>query len=189
MPQNKHLKKVLELLRLFEGGAILAAIDTETTGLNPATDRLLEVGAVRFSKDGVIDTFNQLINPGCSIPYNATRINHITEDMVQTCPTEKEILPDLVKFVSNSILVAHNANFDLKFINTALVRCGHKSLSNRVEDTVKISRSIFPSLESHRLQFLAQHFNIDPGNAHRAQDDARVCMELLLICLQQVSEG
>lgn len=187
MPQNRNFKKVQELLRLFEGGAILAAIDTETTGLHSTTDRLLEVGAVKFSKDGVIDTFNKLINPGCSIPYNATRINHITKDMVQDCPTEKEILPDLVQFVSNSILVAHNANFDLSFINSALIRCGHKALSNRMEDTVKISRSVFPDLESHKLQFLAQHFNINPGNAHRAQDDARVCMELLLICFKQVS--
>lgn len=186
MQQNRNLKKVQELLRLFEGGAIFTAIDTETTGLHSTTDRLLEVGAVKFSKDGVIDTYNRLINPCCSIPYEATRINHITKEMVQDCPTEQEILPDLVQFVSNSILVAHNANFDLKFINTALLRCGYKALLNQVEDTVKISRSAFPDLGSHKLQFLAQHFNINPGNAHRAQDDARVCMELLLICFRQV---
>jgi DNA polymerase III epsilon subunit family exonuclease len=187
MQHNKNHKKVRELLRLYEGGAVFTAFDTETTGLSAHNDRLLEIGAVQFSKDGILATYSQLINPCRAIPYEASQINNITHDMVQDCPTEQDILPDFQKFIGSSILVAHNANFDLKFINTALERHGHQILENQVEDTVKISRAIFPELEKYRLQFLAQHFSINPGNAHRATDDARVCMEVLLRCFQHLS--
>lgn len=187
MQQNKSHKKIRELLRLYQGGAVFTAFDTETTGLSAHNDRLLEIGAVQFSKDGILATYSQLINPCRTIPMGASRINNITHDMVQDCPTEQVILPDFYTFIGKSILVAHNANFDLKFINTALSRHGHRILENQVEDTVKISRAIFPELEKHNLQFLAQHFSINPGNAHRATDDARVCMEVLLHCFQQLS--
>ena len=187
MQQNKNHKKVRELLRLYQGGAVFTAFDTETTGLSAHNDRLLEIGAVQFSKDGILSTYSQLINPCRDIPYEATRINNITYEMVCDCPKEQEILPEFHSFVGKSILVAHNANFDLKFVNTALSRHSHQILENQVEDTVKISRAIFPELEKHNLQFLAQHFSINPGNAHRATDDARVCMEVLLRCFRQLS--
>lgn len=186
MSHNKNLKQVQELLRLYQGGAVFTAFDTETTGLSGQKDRVIEIGAVQFNKDGIVTVFNQLINPCCPIPYEATRINNITQSMVQACPTEETVLPDFLQFIGDSILIAHNANFDLKFINSGLSRIGCKELSNRTEDTVKLSRFLFPELESHKLQFLAQHFNIPPGNAHRAQDDARVCMEVFLQCLKKV---
>lgn len=186
MPHNKNLKQVRELLRLYQDGAVFTAFDTETTGLSSHTDRIIEVGAVQFSKAGVLANFNQLINPCCPIPYEATKINNITQNMVQDCPTEETVLPDFLHFVKDTIIIAHNANFDLKFVNCGLSRIGCKELSNRTEDTVKLSRFLFPELESHKLQFLAQHFNIPPGNAHRAQDDARVCMEVFLQCLKKV---
>ena len=187
MQQNKNHKKVRELLRLYQDGAVFTAFDTETTGLSSHNDRLLEIGAVQFSKDGVLATYSQLINPCRTIPYEATRINTITHEMVRECPKEQEVLPHFHSFVGNSILVAHNANFDVKFVNTALSRHGHQILVNQIEDTVKLSRAIFPELEKHSLQFLAQHFSINPGNAHRATDDARVCMEVLLRCFQHLA--
>lgn len=186
MPQNRGHKKVRELLRLFQGGAVFTAFDTETTGLNPQKgDRLLEIGAVRFSKDGVLATYNQLINPCRPIPCEASRINHITQDMVRDCPTEAAVLPGFINFIGTSVLVAHNANFDMKFVNHALASSNFSQLRNRVEDTVHLARLLFPELEKHSLQFLARHFGIDPGNAHRASDDARVCMEVLLRCFRQ----
>ena len=186
MPQDRGLRKVRELLRLFQGGAVFTAFDTETTGLNPQKgDRLLEIGAVRFSTDGVLATYSQLINPCRPIPCEATRINRITQDMVKDCPTEEAVLPEFISFIGTSVLVAHNASFDVKFVNHALASSNFSRLRNQVEDTVGISRSLFPELERHSLQFLARHFKINPGNAHRAADDARVCMEVLLRCFQQ----
>ncbi len=94
MQQNKNHKKVRELLRLYQDGAVFTAFDTETTGLSAHNDRLLEIGAVQFSKDGILATYSQLINPCRAIPYEASQINNITHDMVQDCPTEQDILPD-----------------------------------------------------------------------------------------------
>lgn len=188
MPQSnsRSLKKVRELLRLYQGGAVFTAFDTETTGLSASSDRLLEIGAVQFSKDGVMATFNQLINPCCPIPAAVTQVNNITMEMVRDCPTEDQVLPGFIAFISDTILLAHNANFDLKFVNTALTRWSHHQLENKTGDTVHLAKAAFPELPHHNLQFLAQRFRINPGNAHRAQDDARVCMEVFLRCLQQV---
>lgn len=189
MPQsdNRSLKKVRELLRLYQDGAVFTAFDTETTGLSADSgDRLVEIGAVKFSGDGVLGTFGQLVNPCRPIPAPVTRVNNITMEMVRDCPTEDQVLPGFIAFISNTILLAHNANFDLKFVNTALIRCGHHPLKNKTEDTVHLAKAAFPELPHHNLQFLAQRFRINPGNAHRAQDDARVCMEVFLRCLQQV---
>lgn len=183
---SRSLKKVRELLRLYQGGAVFTAFDTETTGLISSNDRLLEIGAVQFSKDGVMATFSQLINPCCPLPPAAMAVNNITMEMVRDCPTEAQVLPGFIAFISDTILLAHNANFDLKFVNTALGRCGYQSLQNKTEDTVHLAKAVFPDLPNHKLQSLAQHFGIEPGNAHRAQDDARVCMEVFLRCLQQV---
>ncbi len=185
MPQNnsRRLKKLRELLRLYEGGAVFTAFDTETTGLNAEKNRLLEIGAGKFTRDGVVSTFNQLINPCCPLSAQAMEVNNITPDMVRDCPTEEQVLPGFIAFISDSILLAHNARFDLRFVNTALVRCGHQPMGNRTEDTVHLARASFPDLERYNLQFLAQHFGINPGKAHRATDDARVCMEVLLRCL------
>ncbi|MBQ8562185.1 MAG: 3'-5' exonuclease [Spirochaetaceae bacterium] len=183
---SRSLKKVRELLRLYQGGAVFTAFDTETTGLNASSDRLLEIGAVKFNKDGVMGIFNQLINPCRFIPAVVTQVNNITMEMVRDCPTEDQVLPSFIDFISDTILLAHNANFDLKFVNTALSRCGYQPMQNMTEDTVHLSKAAFPELPYHKLQFLAQQFRINPGNAHRAQDDARVCMEVFFRCLQQV---
>lgn len=183
---SRSLKKVRELLRLYQGGAVFTAFDTETTGLSSSNDRLLEIGAVRFSKDGVVDTFNQLINPCCPLSPAAMAVNNITMEMVRDCPTEEQVLPRFLHFIGGGILLAHNVNFDLKFVNTALIRCGYQSLQNKTGDTVHLAKAAFPELPNHKLQTLAHHFGIHPGNAHRAQDDARVCMEVFLRCLQQV---
>lgn len=183
---SRSLKKVRELLRLYQGGAVFTAFDTETTGLSANNDRLLEIGAVQFSKKGVLDTFNQLINPCCPLSPAAMAVNNITPQMVKDCPSETQVLPGFLHFIGDSVLLAHNANFDLKFVNTALVRSGYQSLQNKTGDTVHLAKAAFPELPNHKLQTLAHHFGIHPGNAHRAQDDARVCMEVFLRCLQQV---
>ncbi len=182
---SRSLKKNRELLRLYDGGAVFTAFDTETTGLNAEKDRLLEIGAVKFTKDGVVAIYNQLINPCCPLSPAAMAVNNITLDMVKDCPTEDQVLPGFIDFISDSILVAHNSSFDVKFVNAALGRHGHQPLNNQIEDTVKTSRASFPELERYNLQFLAQHFGINPGKAHRATDDARVCMEVLLRCIRQ----
>ena len=89
-----------------------------------------------------------------------------------------EYLPDFIKFIGDSILVAHNAQFDMNFLNAECEKCGLPVTRNRVIDTLQYSRFSCPELQKHKLGFLAESFSIDPGNAHRADDDARVCMEV-----------
>ena len=116
------MKTIKQLLRLYEGGGIFTAIDTETTGLYNKSDRIIEIGAVKFCKDGVIDKFSTLINPQMPIPYASTKVNGITNQMVCDCPTFFEIHQDFLDFIKDTVLVAHNANFDIGFINSELSR-------------------------------------------------------------------
>ena len=174
-----------KLLRtLLEDGGVFTAFDTETTGLHPEENNVIEIGAVKFDIDGIIDRFEMLINPQCSIPPEVAAINHITDQMVADCPTIDKVLPDFLSFIGDSILVAHNANFDLDFINSELLRNGMKTIRNKTVDTLNLSKWAYPLLRKHNLQFLAQTFSIKVENAHRADDDARVCMEVFLQCLK-----
>lgn len=187
MQQNKIITDTKKLLDLYNGGAVFCAFDTETTGLNSSLDHVIEIGAVRFNKDGVIDTYNELINPCCVIPYQATIVNNITNEMLKDCPLINQVLPDFMTYINGTILVAHNAGFDLKFVNKELERCGLNTMKNFATDTLKLSKSIFPLFKSHKLQDLAISFNIKALQAHRAQDDAHVCMEVFIKCLNALS--
>lgn len=184
MQQNKFFNNTKELLQLYDQGASFVAFDTETTGLKADRAKLLEIGAVSFTKEGITGTFSRLINPCCPIPPEAEAVNHISQSMVQDAPMEEFVLPEFLSFTGNSILIAHNAGFDLSFINTALVRIGYSKLKNKTVDTLQLARCLYPQLPSHTLQFLASHFAFLVGNAHRALDDAIVCKDLFLQCIR-----
>lgn len=171
---------------LFDDGGVFVCFDTETTGLHHETDNVIEIGAVKFDSDGVLDKFETLINPQKPIPKEVTKINHITDEMVASCPTVAEVLPKFDNFISGTTLLAHNANFDLYFVNEELDRCGMKPICNKTVDTLKLAKWVYPKLGCWKLQFLAQTFGINVENAHRADDDARVCMEFFLKCLDEI---
>jgi DNA polymerase III subunit epsilon len=184
MQRNKLFRDFRLLSRILDSGTVLTALDTETTGLFPDTGRIIEIGAVRFNKDGILETYNKLVNPGCTISSEVTRINHIDNTMVLSCPPIDVILPTFMDFIGDSILIAHNANFDLDFLNAELLRSNFTRLKNNAIDTLEFSRWAYPKLSKHSLQFLAQAFAIDVKHAHRAEDDARVCMEIFFQCLK-----
>jgi len=186
MPQYNKITDIKTLLHLYSNGAVFTAIDTETTGLSSTTCRIIEIGAVKFSKNGILDKYNTLINPCCPVPKEAQAINNITDAMLIDCPIFEKIAPDFLSFTNNSILIAHNAGFDIKFINAELSRINFPSIKNNVVDTVKLSKNVFPNLPNHKLQTLANHFNFQVKNAHRAYDDAHVCMNLFITCLNGI---
>ena len=95
---------------------IFVAIDVETTGLSPITNELIEVSAIKYDGNKRIDTFSTLIKPKVRIPYYITNITGITNDMVEEAPEVEEVMPELIDFVGDLPIVAHNANFDYKFI-------------------------------------------------------------------------
>ena len=166
---------------------VFTAFDTETSGLEPKLNRVVEAGAIRFDALGISARFNALINPKIPMPAEVTRINGITDAMLMHEPDAAAILPDFVEFLGNTVLVAHNAPFDVAFINEELARLGRPPLANRVIDTRILAKETFPGLPNYKLQDLASRFGITAVDAHRAEDDARVCMELFLVCLKKIT--
>ena len=157
------------------------AFDLETTGLSDAKDSIVEFGAVRFLMDGtVLECFEQLVNPLRPIPEDATRINKITDAMVHGMPTVAEILPRFLTFLNreNTVLMAHNAQFDLGFLRHAMK--GHQGLTiaRPVLDTLKMDRREIRGLTSYRLEHLAAVLKLRGSEGHRALADARLVMEL-----------
>lgn len=178
MPQNKLLEDFRKLRSLVDSGEQFIAFDTETTGLSSTKDRIIEIGAVLFDKSGVLDTFETLVNPQKSIPEECTKINHITNEMIKDAPLSKDALASFVSFIKKGILVAHNASFDLNFINAELERAELPALKNKAVDTLQFVRWAYPLLGKYNLQIMAKLMDIPVQEAHRAYDDARVCMEV-----------
>ena len=158
--------------------AVFTAVDTETTGLDPAIGRIVEIGAIKYDKSGIIARYNVLINPEMPIPADASKVNGISDDMLKNKPIIAEVVPDFLTFIEKTILVAHNAPFDINYFNAELQRIGEKPLHNKVVDTRIFAKEVFRGLQSYALQDLAAQFGIVARDAHRAEDDARVCMEL-----------
>ena len=165
------------------------AFDFETTGLSPNWDRIIEIGAVKFNNDGELDRFSQLVNPQMPIPEGASAVNEIFDHMVKNAPIGQEVLPLFQKFVAGSILVAHNAAFDVSFFRSSLSRWGLGELKNDVVDTQRMSQKAFPGRSTYKLQSLAADLGVVALQAHRAEDDARVCMELFRACLKKLNPG
>ncbi|MBQ7157797.1 MAG: 3'-5' exonuclease [Treponema sp.] len=188
MPRTKMLTDYKRLHRLVQSGAVFCAFDTETTGLFPKQDRIIELGAVKFNKTGVLDTFNTLVNPEIPLPPVCQQVSHITDDMVRDAPKIASVLLDFLRFSEGCILVAHNALFDIKFTDEELKRCGLLTLTNQAIDTLNLSRWAYPANGHWKLQILAAQFDIKVKAAHRACDDARVCMEVFLRCIRDTMD-
>lgn len=179
-----NYKKLAELL---ENGTEFCAFDTETTGLNAEIGRIVEIGAVKFNKDGVSGTLGTLLDPLMPISPDASRVNHITDDMVRGKPSESEVIPRFMEFIGDAVLVAHNAPFDLRFVNAALERLSMPTLANTTVDTLRFTRQVFPDAGHWTLQSLALLLDVDSGNAHRALDDAFSCMKIFLSAVRKSS--
>lgn len=148
------------------------AFDTETTGFDPGRDRVIEVGAVRFTLSGEMVTTNWLINPHRRIPRYLSTVHGITDEMVRDAPVFKEIYPRFLQFSKGTLLIAHNAGFDVRFINAEIRRTATPSPSLPVLDTLRIFRAWYPASPSHSLPSLVKWLRLTHGRFHRATDDA-----------------
>jgi DNA polymerase-3 subunit epsilon len=175
-------------LAAFAEGAPFTAFDIETTGLDPDRDRIAELGALRFDRRGIIARYATLVNPGIPMPAGAGRVNGITDAMLAGQPCIGEALPDFLRFVKDTVIIAHNAPFDRGFVNAALERLYEDGrapfpvLPNKAADTLLLARRLFPGRGRYNLQDLAADLGIRAEAAHRALDDARLCMEIFLNC-------
>ncbi|MGL5097119.1 MAG: 3'-5' exonuclease, partial [Planctomycetia bacterium] len=161
------------------------AFDTETTGLDPIGGRLVELGAVRFNLRGEIDRWSRLVDPRMPIPFAVRRIHGIDDAMVAGQPTERTLVPRLIEFFGdpNTILLAHNASFDLGFLRAALRRAALPFPAHAVIDSVRLARRRV-RLPSYRLEALGRHYGLIDKEDHRALPDAlllhRVFLKLLI---------
>ena len=148
--------------------------DTETTGFSPAKDRLVELGAVKVRNGKKIGEKTWLINPQRYIPYYVQNVHHITPDMVKDRPTFAQIYPEFLEFIDGSVLIAHNAPFDVRFISAEAGRNGMPAPKNAVLDSLVLFRTWYPDLKSHTVSDLIDLFEIstDGLHAHRATDDS-----------------
>jgi DNA polymerase-3 subunit epsilon len=164
-----------------------SVFDTETTGLDPASGaRVIEIAVVRIDETGnVLRTWSTLVNPGTS-DVGATEIHKITSTMVADAPTFEEIVGDFINVVSGSVLVAHNAPFDIGMINAEFARVGLQWPAQHVADTLTGARKLVPGLRSYKLAALAEHFGITfEGDAHAALADTHVAAQLHAHLLQR----
>ncbi|WP_051671709.1 3'-5' exonuclease [Oribacterium sp. P6A1] len=153
--------------------------DLETTGISCEKDRIVEISAVKVENGKVIEEFSELINPECKIPYYASRVNEITDEMVKDVRTFDEVLPDFLGFIGDSILVGHNIqSFDMKFLYRECRELYGETLANDYVDTLYYSRRMLPKLSHHRLTDMAEYFDISTAGAHRAMNDCRMNHEV-----------
>lgn len=170
---------------LYDGNKIHIAFDFETTGFSPDKGaKIIEIGAVKFIGKTIIKEFHTLVNPLTYIPCFITDITGIDSDMVSNAPAIHNIIYDLHDFISDSILVAHNINFDFRFLSSAYLNAGLKVPKNKLIDTLIYSKKIFPGLECYKLDYLAERFKLAKPE-HRALSDAHACKELFLRCLNK----
>ncbi len=168
--------------------------DVETTGFNPALEEIIEIGAVKIKDGIIIDRFSTFVNPGKLVPSEITELTGIDQTMVEDAPSIAEIIPEFIDFFRESVLVAHNATFDLSFLQAALRKSDRTEVISTIKilDTLNLSRALLVELKNHKLNTLADHFNVSLENHHRACDDAAATEQILLHLLEilrQEKEG
>lgn len=164
--------------------------DTETTGLNPSQgDEIIQIGATRIVNGKLLrqESFEQLVNPRRIIPQESIPIHGITPEMVQGQPDILEVLPAFHAFAHDTVLVAHNAAFDMRFLQLKEKATG-LSFDQPVLDTLLLSALIHPSQDSHRLEAIAERFNVTVIGRHTAMGDAMVTAEVFLKLIPLLAE-
>lgn len=160
--ENRHLA---------ETGFVV--FDLETTGAKAPPCRITEIGAYRVKNGEVTDEFQTLVNPEMPIPRFITELTGISDDMVADAPVFADVAHDMLSFIGDSILVAHNSGFDMRFLNFEIARVfGDYKVGNPCLCTVQLSRKLLPDILNHKLKTVAAHYEIDLVNHHRASADA-----------------
>ena len=144
--------------------------DLETTGLRATESEIIEVGAVKVKNGLIHETFSSLVKPKNSIPEDATKVNGITNEMVEKAPTIEQVLPDFFKFVDGAYLVAYNIDFDYSFINVFGARMGYK-FKNKQIDAMAVAKACLHNIKNYTLKSVVKALDIPLENAHRAVND------------------
>ena len=161
--------------------------DLETTGFSPIKDKIIEIGAVKVEKGKITERFSTFVNPQIPIPFKITQLTSITDTMVLDAPPIEEVLPRFLEFVGDGVLVAHNASFDVSFIEQ---NCRYQDIQPDFTsvDTVAMARVLLPTLSRFKLNIVAKALNISLENHHRAVDDAGATAEIFEKFVEMLAE-
>ncbi|MFC5603281.1 ATP-dependent DNA helicase DinG [Sporosarcina koreensis] len=158
-----------------------AVVDLETTGHSPSRgDRIIQIAIVFIEKGTITHQYARFVNPEREIPMFIQQLTAITDEEVKSAPTFEEIAQEVSDLLQGTVFVAHNTDFDLSFLQSEFKRCNVAGWSGKKIDTVELSKILFPSSSSYRLQDLAEDLDIELPAAHRADDDAEATANLLL---------
>ena len=154
--------------------------DVETTGLSPVGgDRIIEIAALKVKNFRITDEFYSFVDPKREIPFSATQVNGITQDMILGAPSSQEVLTRFHSFISHTALVGHNIKFDLSFVcyEFGLISKWFKD-GVMIIDTLKIARNILPNLGRYPLWSVAKSLGIEGEQKHRARDDTKLTFQV-----------
>jgi DNA polymerase III epsilon subunit len=160
------------------GEVTFTVYDTETTGLGPQKERIIEIAAIKFQGTNVLAEKQWLIHPGRPIPAEATKVHHITDEAVRDKPGFKTVYPEFEQFIRGSVVMAHNAHFDVGFVREECLRNGLRPPPNLALDTLPMFRKWFPQVKRHNLDELGKALKVLPPDRHRAMADT---LEAVLI--------
>ncbi len=174
-----------DAIDLREAGFVV--FDLETTGAKTPPCRVTEIGAYRVRGGAIVDEFHTLVNPEMPIPFFIVMLTGITDEMVKDAPRFADVADEFLRFIGDSVLVAHNSGFDIRFLNHEVgriyedYRVGNPSLC-----TVQLSRKLLPQIENHRLNTVAQYFSVELVNHHRANADAFATAKIFVNLLEDL---
>lgn len=173
--------------RLLAEGTFIV-FDVETTGLSAVYDTIIELAAVKIHNGEIIDRFESFANPHHRLSATTINLTGITDDMVQNAPEVGVVIQRFYEWVGDGVLVAHNASFDMGFLNVGYKNIGLEKAKNPVIDTLELGRFLYPEMKNHRLNTLAKKFDIELTQHHRAIYDAEATGYLLLKMLKDATE-
>lgn len=161
--------------------------DLETTGLSSENDKIIEIGALKIENGKIVDRFSEFVNPGIDIPYKIIELTGITNDNVSDADSIEKILPKFLEFAKDSVLVAHNSDFDASFIKKNSERLNLR-FENAIMDTIPLAKYLLKDLKTFKLNTVAKYLGISLENHHRAVDDAKATADILLHCFGLLRE-
>ncbi len=162
-------------------------LDLETTGLSFRTEKITEVGIMKIKNGKVIDSFETFVNPEKPIPYKVVEVTKITDDMVKDAPKIEEVFPKILDFIGDSVLVAHNADFDIGFLKYNATELGYK-FENTHLDTLRLAKELFPDYKKYKLGIIAENLGIKVEVAHRALDDVDTTVKVFNVMIDMLKE-
>lgn len=161
---------------MFEDSFVI--VDLETTGLSPLNSEIIEIGAIKVVNNEVVDTMDVFVRPSRPLSLFTTRLTGITNEMVDEGLSIKQALKVFEEFSDGMRLMAHNAKFDIGFLDTYMRKNLGKAAPTNTLDTLAMSRAIVKDVPNHKLGTLATHFNIDYSGAHRSLRDCEITLEV-----------